>query len=147
MGENQNRRRTAPTVETPLYEVITRRIDRLYQARIRYAGNVVFIVLFVAGLHVFFVRNVTDWSLIQPQMHLIYALLFGLFCWLTLKLALIELRERAIRRELDRAGYDLDYAEKTKRDERLVRLGDDGELEAVYPEDEVDYREDVQAKY
>ena len=45
----------------------------------------------------------------------------------TINFAMTELRERALRAELDRAGY-YQRAGKAKREERLVRLSDDGEI-------------------
>lgn len=49
-----------------------------------------------------------------------------------------ELVEQAVEREMERAGYRSVYQyEKAKRDERLVRLSDDGEI--------VDYEEDYEA--
>ena len=50
----------------------------------------------------------------------------------SVNMLMFELRERALREELDRAGYYTDRTRKAKRDERLVRLGEDGELEDVY---------------
>jgi hypothetical protein len=50
-----------------------------------------------------------------------------------------ELQERALQRELDRAGLAGVYQRvrtKPKRDERLVRLSDDGELEEITLDDE-----------
>jgi hypothetical protein len=55
-----------------------------------------------------------------------------------------ELQERALQRELDGAGLAGVYQRvraKPKREERLVRLSDDGELEEIILEDDEDSRQ------
>lgn len=58
-----------------------------------------------------------------------------------------ELRDRAIQRELERAGLVTGYRQlmqKAKRDERLVRLSDDGELVDIDSDD--DFIDDEEAR-
>ena len=112
-----------------IYQEIKERVDRLYEARTQYLGHAI----------AFIVAMVAVWLYLLPEYDWSESFFFVISAgWLmgfgvhSVNILMFELRERALREELDRAGYYADRTHKTKRDERLVRLGEDGELEDVY---------------
>jgi len=112
-----------PYREKDIYQEIKQRIDALYRNRTQYFGH----------LTAFLILNIGGWVLISGSDASMGFFAFLSIAWLTglgvhtINFAMTELRERALREELDRAGY-YQRAGKAKRDERLVRLSDDGEI-------------------
>jgi len=118
-----------------IYQEIKQRVDRLFEARTQFLGHAV----------AFMVAMVAVWFYLIPQAGWNRSFFFVVSIgWLMgfsvhiINMVMFELRERALRDELDRAGYYAARTGKSKRDERLVRLSEDGELEDVYPYPEDD---------
>jgi hypothetical protein len=129
-----------------IYEDVKKRVYERYEMRTSFAGNLagfagtVFVTYVFAQMNILpgFLHNILPWImgfwLIGLSVHSVNWLLY-------------ELRERAVRREIDRIGlgwYDRRLMAKRKRmsdepEERLVRLSDDGEIIDLYHDEYADY--------
>jgi hypothetical protein len=129
--------------ELQLYEAIRKNIEKRFEFRTQFFGNLVSFMIFVFLVWVIWLGP----SMYAFRTYWFAALITG--AWAIgvfthfINWVFFELRENAIRREMDRFGLrpvlPQIEAEKAKREsvqrERLVRLTEDGELEEVNEED------------
>jgi hypothetical protein len=131
-----------------IYDDIRVRVNSRYASRANFAGHLVAFLATAAITVTFAVLGIVPGFFTWLAPFFLAAWFIGISIhavnWL-----LTELRERAIQKELERAGigyytrmlYERGMLEKQKRDgERLVRLTDDGEIVDLY-EDEPSSRD------
>jgi hypothetical protein len=128
-----------------IYDDIKKRVHERFERRSHFVGNLagfagtVFVVYVLGQMNVLpnWITSILPWVM--------GAWLIGLSVE-TAKWLMYELRERAVRREIERAGLGLvqhRLISKRKRivdepPERLVRLSDDGEIIDLYHDDYAD---------
>lgn len=127
-----------------IYDRIEKQMRQRFDTRAEYFSHMAaFVVAIVAGMWMYGQSWMPGWggSLI----------IFVLLCWFigvavhTIQYIFSEMKNRAIARELERSGVSNalhDY--KFKREERLVRLDDEGELVDIDP---FDTEDDEAAQY
>ncbi len=121
-----------------IYQRIEKQMRQRFDCRAEYFSHMAaFVVAILAGLWLNAQSWMPSWG---SSLVIIIILLWGIGVAVhSIQYVFSEMKNRAIARELERSGIsDALHAYKYKREERLVRLDDEGELVDIDPFDTED---------